>query len=196
MVNEISNWAGGIVTSVIIITILEMLIPEGKNKKYIKTVLGIYLLFTIISPIAKAITGDEINLKNVIQIDEFKNKNTNIHAIETNASIEKIYETNLKEDIMNKLAQKGYEANKIDLKIELEDKSNYGRINHIYVQIREKENGTSKQTINKIEKINIEIENNLENIQERTSLSQIETQKIKTYISTIYNVAENIITIE
>ena len=196
MVNEISNWAGGIVTSVIIITILEMLIPEGKNKKYIKTVLGIYLLFTIISPIAKAITGDEINLKNIIQIDEFKNKNTNIHAIETNASIEKIYETNLKEDIMNKLAQKGYEANKIDLKIELEDKSNYGRINHIYVQIREKENGTSKQTINKIEKINIEIENNLENIQERTSLSQIETQKIKTYISTIYNVEENIITIE
>ncbi len=196
MVNEISNWAGGIVTSVIIITILEMLIPEGKNKKYIKTVLGIYLLFTIISPIAKAITGDEINLKNVIQIDEFKNKNTNIHAIETNASIEKIYETNLKEDIMNKLAQKGYEANKIDLKIELEDKNNYGRINHIYVQIREKENGTSKQTINKIEKINIEIENNLENIQERTSLSQIETQKIKTYISTIYNVEENIITIE
>lgn len=196
MVNEISNWAGEIVTSVIIITILEMLIPEGKNKKYIKTVLGIYLLFTIISPIAKAITGDEINLKNVIQIDEFKNKNTNIHAIETNASIEKIYETNLKEDIMNKLAQKGYEANKIDLKIELEDKNNYGRINHIYVQIREKENGTSKQTINKIEKINIEIENNLENIQERTSLSQIETQKIKTYISTIYNVEENIITIE
>ena len=49
---------------------------------------------------------------------------------------------------------------------------------------------------NKIEKINIEIENNLENIQERTSLSQIETQKIKTYISTIYNVEENIITIE
>lgn len=196
MVNEISNWAGGIVTSVIIITILEMLIPEGKNKKYIKTVLGIYLLFTIISPIAKAITGDEINLKNVIQIDEFKNKNTNIHAIETNASIEKIYETNLKEDIINKLAQKGYEANRIDLKIELEDKNNYGRINHIYVQIREKENGTSKQTINKIEKINIEIENNLENIQERTSLSQIETQKIKTYISTIYNVEENIITIE
>ena len=196
MVNEISNWAGGIVTSVIIITILEMLIPEGKNKKYIKTVLGIYLLFTIISPIAKAITGDEINLKNIIQIDEFKNKNTNIHAIETNASIEKIYETNLKEDIINKLAQKGYEANRIDLKIELEDKNNYGRINHIYVQIREKENGTSKQTINKIEKINIEIENNLENIQERTSLSQIETQKIKTYISTIYNVEENIITIE
>lgn len=196
MVNEISNWAGGIVTSVIVITILEMLIPEGKNKKYIKTVLGIYLLFTIISPIAKAITGDEINLKNIIQIDEFKNKNTNIHAIETNASIEKIYETNLKEDIINKLAQKGYEANRIDLKIELEDKNNYGRINHIYVQIREKENGTSKQTINKIEKINIEIENNLENIQERTSLSQIETQKIKTYISTIYNVEENIITIE
>lgn len=196
MINQISNWAGGIVTSVIIITILEMLIPECKNKKYIKTVLGIYLLFTIISPIAKAITGEEINLKNIIQIDEFKNNNTNIHAIETNASIEKIYETNLKEDIMNKLAQKGYETNKIELKIELEDKNNYGRINHIYVQIREKENGTSKQTINQIEKINIEIENNLENIKERTSLSQIETQKIKTYISTIYNVAENIITIE
>ena len=36
MIDYISSWAGQIITSVIIVTILEMILPNGNSKKYIK----------------------------------------------------------------------------------------------------------------------------------------------------------------
>ena len=51
MISSISSWAEQIIITVIIATILEMILPKGNSKKYIKTVIGIYILYTIISPI-------------------------------------------------------------------------------------------------------------------------------------------------
>ena len=36
MVEWISNWAESIIVAVIIATIIEMILPEGNSKKYIK----------------------------------------------------------------------------------------------------------------------------------------------------------------
>ena len=51
MISSISSCAEQIIIAVIIATILEMILPKGNSKKYIKTVIGIYILYTIISPI-------------------------------------------------------------------------------------------------------------------------------------------------
>ncbi len=51
MISNISSWAEQIIIAVIISTIIEMIIPKGNSKKYIKTVIGIYILYTIISPV-------------------------------------------------------------------------------------------------------------------------------------------------
>lgn len=51
MINSISSWAEQIVIAVIIVVIIEMILPKGNSKKYIKTVIGIYILYTIISPV-------------------------------------------------------------------------------------------------------------------------------------------------
>lgn len=45
MINWISNWAQGIIVAVIIGTIIEMVLPEGNCKKYVKVVIGIYIIF-------------------------------------------------------------------------------------------------------------------------------------------------------
>ena len=50
--NWISNWIQGIIIAVIIGTIIEMLLPEGNCKKYVKVVIGVYILFSIISQTA------------------------------------------------------------------------------------------------------------------------------------------------
>ena len=50
MIEWIKNWTEGIIIAVIISIIIEMLVPEGKNKKYVKVVSGIYILYTIINP--------------------------------------------------------------------------------------------------------------------------------------------------
>ena len=65
MISNISKWAGSIVIAVIIVTILEMLLPDGKNKKYIKTVMGVYILFTVISPIVKGVSRNNIDIESL-----------------------------------------------------------------------------------------------------------------------------------
>lgn len=56
VISFISSWAEQIIVAVIIATIIEMILPNGNNKKYIKVVIGIYVLFTILSPILEKIT--------------------------------------------------------------------------------------------------------------------------------------------
>ena len=51
MINGISSWAEQVIIAVIIGTIIEMILPKGNTEKYIKTVIGIYILYTIISPV-------------------------------------------------------------------------------------------------------------------------------------------------
>ena len=51
MISFMSSWAEQIVLAVIVATIIEMILPQNKNKKYIQMVIGIYVLFNIISPI-------------------------------------------------------------------------------------------------------------------------------------------------
>ena len=37
----ISSWVQGIIVAVVIATIIEMILPEGNSKKYIKIVIGV-----------------------------------------------------------------------------------------------------------------------------------------------------------
>ena len=53
MIEFISDWAKSLGLAIIIVSILEMLLPNNKTKKYIKVIMGIYILFNIISPFVK-----------------------------------------------------------------------------------------------------------------------------------------------
>lgn len=111
MVSFISSWAQQIIFAVILGTILQMLLPEGKNKKYIKIVIGVYVLFAVISPVI----GKNIDLN----LDEF-----NLSANSAESSLDEtsqnqindLYTTNLKQDIILKLKNKGYGCENVDLK--------------------------------------------------------------------------------
>ena len=43
MINFLSSWAEQIIIAVIAASIIEMILPENKNKKYVKMIIGIYL---------------------------------------------------------------------------------------------------------------------------------------------------------
>ena len=45
MISFISSWAQGIIVSSVIATIIILILPEGSSKKYIKVILGIYILY-------------------------------------------------------------------------------------------------------------------------------------------------------
>ena len=72
MIENLSSWAKGITLAVIVVSILEMLLPNNKTKKYIKMVMGVFILFNIISPFINA-----NDLKNLNEIDASKYVNEN-----------------------------------------------------------------------------------------------------------------------
>ena len=73
MIDFLSTWAEKIVLSVIVISILEMLIPNNKMKKYIRVVMGIFILFNIISPLIEE--KDLINMNNLdLDIETFSRR--------------------------------------------------------------------------------------------------------------------------
>ena len=175
MVEFLSSWAGNITVSVIIATIIEIILPEGKNRKYIKTVIGVYILFVILSPIITKISGQEIDMQNIFEGYEI----TAIEAssLNTEESIKEIYLNNLKTDITSKLKQRGYEV----LQIQVEIEENYEKINKIIVSLKKAENSTIKK---------VEIGK-----QEAEKLTTSEIKEIKEYLSTTYDVQEKNITV-
>lgn len=158
MIEFISSWASEVIVSVIIATILEIVLPEGNNKKYIKTVIGVYILFSIISPVISKFSNEEIKIENIFNLDSTLSQNTiEVDSINTTISIEKTYITKLKQDITKNVEEKGYEVNDIEVKVETKDENNFGKIYEIILQISQTEK--KQNNLAKINEIKIEVTN-------------------------------------
>lgn len=84
-------WCENILVAVMISTLIEMLLPEGKSQKYIRVVIGIYIIFTILQPILK-FTNTSISLEDVLS--KLQSQSSDIGDIE---NVEKEQEDYLKE---------------------------------------------------------------------------------------------------
>lgn len=187
----IKQWAEGIIIAVIIATILEMLLPDNKNKKYITTVIGVYILFSIISPIISKFTGKNINL------EEYINKSTevstnysinNVALLETNSNVEEIYTKTLKADIAEKMKSKGYNVDGIELKVETDTAKNYGEIQGIYLQISPL---TEKNSISNIENVNVNVDISNNSTIKKSQFSEGELNSLKEFLMDTYGIDKN-----
>lgn len=185
MVEIINSWAQKIIIVVIICTIIEMILPEGKNKKYIKTVIGIYVVFTIISPIISKINNNTLDLNKYFKTENNITVETSSPVVDTNEYIEEVYKEKLKTDIKTKIEAMNYTVKNIDLEIETEDEETYGTILKLNLSISQQEQEDKQNNI-QIEKIVIGEEK-----KEESNISDKEKEKIKQYISSIYYVSEN-----
>lgn len=184
--NWISTWVQGIIIAVIIGTIIEMLLPEGNCKKYIKVVIGIYILFSVVSPVITKVTGNEFRVSNIFDINTYLETSTNNQQQEyetiQSKQIKQIYETNLKNDMKQKLKEKGYNVKNIYLEIE-----NNEQYTLTYINIQLSKDEETNNQINSITPINITIENQVNN-EETTDIALKEKNTLKEYLSGIYNV--------
>ena len=204
---SLNTWVQGIIIAVVIATIVEMILPNGNNKKYVKVVLGIYIVFTIMSPVVNKITKDNFEISSIINLQKYAKQ---FEAYEVNSkslniensnqdSIKKIYSANLEEDIKTKLKEKGYNAKKIEIKVE--NGNNYG-ITSLILEIdsnknEEDENNKNINVIDEIKIGNINVsENNTNEIKQRNSkVTHSEKTEIIKYISEVYGINEKNITI-
>ena len=206
MINWLSNWAEAIIIAVIIGTIIEMLLPEGNCKKYIKVVIGIYVMFTIVNPIITKISGKEITVSEILELDEYISqaeesiKTQNEIEIENENNIMEMYVSGIKQDIKLNVEEKGYVVTNVD--IEIEDNKNY-KIKKIIVDaenIMKEENTDEKNEIEKIEMVNditINISNDIvqnneqENSNNKNLLSFTQKQELKEYLNQRYEIDKN-----
>lgn len=227
--------ASAIIIAVIIGTIIEMILPEGNSKKYIKVVIGVYVLFTIVSPVITKVSGKEIKVSDILDLNEYiqeieeTSKMQNYIEIENEGNIMNIYINGIKEDMKAKIEAKGYIVNNIEISIA--DYETYS-IQEVILDVENKEvrdmyTGDSENTqtdqninsegeiekidkVNEIDRVKIEVSNESgtsnsnntnESVEENSSdrekneLNITQKQELKEYISSVYEINENNITI-
>ncbi len=201
----ITSWVQGIIIAVIIGSIIEMLLPNGNSKKYIKVVIGVYIVFTIVSPIISKFTGTEIKLDSIIDINKYEDKIAS-YEIDTknleninNSNIKEVYILNLKKDIKAKIEDKGYIVNSIQIEIENTDEYKVKNIDMTLSKRENKKEETEEKNINEIEKVNIEVKIENSTTKETTEMIRLTTKEIveiKEYISSVYEIDKNNINIK
>ena len=200
MITFLKNWTNQIIVAVIIATIFEMLLPNGNNKKYVKMIIGLYVLFTIIQPIITKVTGytidiSDFNCKKYFDEDVLE---TSLQDFEDNNSklIEQAYIDNIKNDIKTKIKQKGYVV--ISCRVNIinsENQGEYGKIENINLRIKEilDEENAKKETNNTIKVENVDININISNnntntTEEKSDISEKEKTEIIEYLANEYSI--------
>lgn len=203
MITYISSWARQVIVSVVVAIILEMILsPNSKSTKYIKTVIGIYVVYTIIAPGLKLIGGKNLDFSNIdyenylASSEIYQNLESNVSKMETD-SFEETYKLNLKQDMENKLREKGYIVSNIKLEVDVEENSEqYGRIKNIELNISKKvnednnENEENEIAVNKI-KIGEQTNSTI-----KKELTEEEEREIKMFMSEEYGINNKQISIK
>ncbi len=193
MIDVISNWAGELIVSLMLVTIIEMLLPDNKIKKYVKTVIGVYIVFCIISPfinkseIESILANTEKSLKKI----EIQSKVNSSQS--EDSSIESLYIQEFQKDVIKKVEALGYKVKKCDVNLEIDATKENAGINAIYLNIGEKKksNGNSSIEIEEVEKVEISInENNIGNNNNEETENK-DTKEIKEFLSENYEISKD-----
>ena len=197
MISWISSWAQGIIMAVIIGAIIEMILPEGNSKKYVKIVIGVYVLFTIISPVISKITGKTIQVSDILELNKYIEETENNSKLyvtldeDNSNNIKDIYESSLRNDIKAKIEAKGYNAKNIKLEIEDDEEYTMKKID-IEIYKNMEKNKKDIETIQNVD-INISQKSTENDMQEK--LSEKDKRKLKDYLSGVYEIDEKNINI-
>ena len=200
MIDFLSSWAEQIIIAVIIATIIEMILPENKSKKYIKMIIGMYILFNIISP--------AVNNKQYFDFEEFDlekyasskvSSDVNVNQESMDKRLEELYISELEKDIKNKVNEEGYIVNSCKVDAILDQNSENKGINKITLKISKdtKNNENSKNENNNISKVEkVEINVGLEkfiNLEEKSKkseneISDLQVAELRKVLSSYYKV--------
>lgn len=199
MISFISSWTQGIIVSVIIASIIEMILPDGNSKKYVKVVIGVFILFSIVSPVINKFTKKEINISSIVDVEKYSDakqvSSTNLE-VNTSLNIKQMYETSLKVDIKSKIESKGFKVKDITINISDDEykieKIDIGIMGEINEESEVKNNKKSKNNVigivDSIEKISVDISSKVSKEEKEYVISSKDANTLKEYLSNVYDV--------
>ena len=211
MIEFLSSWAKSLGLAIIVISILEMILPNNKTKKYVRMVFGLYIMFNIISPFIK---NKDILDVSTYDFNEYSNYITNqssMNQSSINSRIEDMYIEELEKDITKKINELGYKVTTCNVYATLSSKNEENYIEQIELtiektenqQTEEKEQTIEDKLVNEIQKIKPvnttigeirrkdESQNQSENENnDAKNLNAQDIQKIKKFLKEEYGVEE------
>lgn len=201
MLEFLRSWIEGIAISVIIASIFEMILPNGNIKKYIKMILGIYIVFSIISPFVDSETLYSLNISEML--DEYtENISTSSSVTEdsVNSNLNEIYVSTFEDEITSEVENQGYTVISCDVEATFDTESDNAGIEKITIVLGGKENTNEENTISTVEpveKVEVTVGNTTnENTETEDAISSDDIDELKSYLSDYYEIDENIIYIE
>lgn len=207
MIASISSWTKAIILAVIIVSILEMLLPNNKTQKYIKMVMGLFILYNIISPLIKnsgSLCFEEKNLEKYSQ--------SGLNSIEVNQEsmdkrLEELYIKEIEKDIIKKVERQGYKVKSCKVKAKISDNEEETGISKIYLKVEKDANKKEEKDEDKeledklilkiqdIKKVNTTIsENKISDSNE--TLNKQDIQNLKQFLIKEYEVNEKCLDIK
>lgn len=161
-----------------------MILPNGNSKKYIKTIIGLYILYIIVSPVISFATGHELELDYSIYDKYFSASNEyksvqNDFEDKENKYIENTYKEEIKKQIKKTINDFNYSASNIDFNFDIKS----GKISNLNITVNDKEEYSNIIHISKVE-----IGNTIKK-QQQNNLTKQEIEKIKNRIQDDYGIA-------
>ena len=210
MIEFLSTWAKSLGLAIIVISILEMLLPNNKTKKYVRMIFGVYILFTIISPFIKNkdildVSTDDFNT----YIYDNTSNQVEDNQTSMNSRIEEIYIEELEKDITKKIEDLGNQVTTCNVYATKSSKNEENYIEEIVLTVEKskeqetKENNQQQEEsiedklveeIQKIKPVNTTIgeisRNDKEKKNNEQNISNQDIQKIKKFLKEEYGVEE------
>lgn len=136
MIEGLSDYSFSLVSAVFILNIVQMILPENKNRKYILFVSSMIVTIILIEPIIELLNG-KIEVSNILtenqkEIIELSEENYNKYY---ETEVINQYKTNIESGIISRLEQMGYET-KI---IKCEYNQQTLEPEYVYLELKEKE---------------------------------------------------------
>jgi len=159
LIEFLRNWVINIVIIIIFVTITDIILPEGNVKKYVRVIIGTFVLLTIIKPfinitnIANDFERAYIETSVVLNGDKELFDKEVLSSYQNNKAIE-IYEAKLKDMISSAVSYKTSVSKKnIDVSIDInkdQDSNEFGLISNILIIINNKEKEDKIERIKKV----------------------------------------------
>lgn len=163
-ISFISSWIKDIVVLFTLISIAELVMPKGNMKKYIELVIGILIIFTIISPFARIMKYDfelENSIYNYTKKQEEEIQNEDNFYDSQGDQVKSLVIEKIKGEILNILETQDIEYDVLDIEVDMDLNTDKNQIKYIKL-ILGREKKDNDISIKKISPVKINTNSNEE----------------------------------
>lgn len=190
------EWILNIVVTMIFVTIVEILMPSGSTRKYISLVIGLMVMFVIISPFVSIMAGEfdlGLSIQEASRAISLRDVSMQVKSLEegNKEGIVTLYKSNLAKQIEDDIVNAGL-AERVQAEVVVNGEygtDSFGSITGIRVVIMETSKADTQDGVIKVEKVEVKVDTHSDEQQaaEPTKQKEQRQQQTAEFLADTYN---------